>query len=73
MPHLPKYVRKNMQKKPVDTFRLCQDNYRESSRKFLKGEGIKQNLCMNSFLKDGHHGFIEDFSISLIDRTDLFY
>ena len=60
-----------MQEKPVDTFKSRRNNYKESSKKFLRGDEIKQKSLHEYFLKYGHHGLEEDFSISLTDRTDL--
>ena len=46
------------------------NNYKESDRKFLKGEEIKQKSLHEHFLSDGHQSFEEDVSICLIDKTD---
>ena len=44
-------------------------NYKESKKKLLRGEEIKQKSLYEHFLKDDHHG-LEDVSICLIDKTD---
>ena len=70
MPRLPfdlKVCEKQYTGKSVYRFRLRWDNYKEGDRKFLKGEEIKQNLCMSTFC---HQSFEEDVSICLIDKSD---
>ena len=56
--------------KTVDRFRLRWNNYKESDRKFLRGEKIKQKSLHGHFLSDSHQSFEEDVSICLIDKTD---
>ena len=46
------------------------NNYKKNDGIFLRGGEIKQNSLHEHFLKDSHHGFEEDFSIFLIDKTD---
>ena len=45
------------------------NNYKESDRKFLGREEIKQKSLHEHFLRNGHQSF-EDVSICLIDKTD---
>ena len=56
--------------KTVDVFRLQWNNHKESDRKFLRGEEIKQKSLHEHFLSDSHQSFEEDISIYLIDKTD---
>ena len=55
--------------KKVDKFRSRWNNYKGSDRAFLRGEETKQKLLHEHFLKDDHHGFENDVSICLIDKT----
>ena len=55
--------------KTVDKFRSRWSNHKDSDRAFLRGEKIKQKFLQEHFLKDDHHGFEKDVSISLIDKT----
>ena len=57
--------------KTVDRFRLRWNNYKESDRKFLRGEEIKPISWREHFLKDNHQSFEEDASICLIDKLTL--
>ena len=47
------------------------NDYKESDRKFLRGEEIKQKSLHEHFWSDSHQSFEEDVSICLIDKTDL--
>ena len=55
--------------KTVDKFRFRWNNYKDSNRKFLKGEEIKQKFLHKHFLKEDHQGFEKDVSVCLIDKT----
>ena len=46
------------------------NNYKKNDGIFLRGDKSKQKSLHEHFLKDSHHGFEEDFSIFLIDKTD---
>ena len=65
-----KVCKKQYTEKTVDRFRLRWNNYKESDRKFLRGEEIKQKSLHEHFLSDSHQSFEEDVSICLIDKTD---
>ena len=65
-----KVCKKQYTGKTVDRFRLRWNNYKESDRKFLRGEEIKQKSLHEHFLSDSHQSFEEDVSICLIDKTD---
>ena len=65
-----KVFKKQYTGKAADRFRLRWNNYKESYRKFLRGEEIKQKFLYEHFLSDSHQSF-EDVSISLIDKLTL--
>ena len=65
-----KVCKKQYTGKAADRFRLRWNNYKESYRKFLRGEEIKQKFLYEHFLSDSHQSF-EDVSISLIDKLTL--
>ena len=65
-----KVCKKQYAGKTVDRFRLRWNNYKESDRKFLRGEKIKQKSLHEHFLSYSHQSFEEDVSICLIDKTD---
>ena len=65
-----KVCKKQNTGKTVNRFRLRWNNYKESNRKFLPGEEIKQKSLHEQFLSDSHQRFEEDVSIYLIDKTD---
>ena len=56
--------------KTVDRFSFRWNNYKESDRKFLRGEEIKQKSLLEHFFSDSHQKFEKDVSICLIDKTD---
>ena len=53
-----------------DKFRLRWNNYKENDRKGKRGEEHKQPLVFEHFSSNDHNGFLEDCSITLIDKTD---
>ena len=65
-----KVCKKQYTEKTVDKFRLRWNKYKESDRKFLRGEEIKQKSLHEHSLSDSHQSFEEDVSICLIDKTD---
>ena len=65
-----KVCKKQYTEKTVDRFRLRWNNSKESDRKFLRGEEIKQKSLHERFLSHSHQNFEEDASICLIDKTD---
>ena len=73
MPHLPFDLRSMQEKiyrKTIDSIRLSWNNYKESDKKFLRGEEIKQKSMHEHFLRDGNQSFEENVSICLTDKTD---
>ena len=54
----------------TDKFRLRWNNYKENNRKAKRREEHMQSLVFEHFSINDHNGFLEDFSITLIDKTD---
>ena len=54
----------------TDKFRLRWNNYKENNRKAKRGEENMQPLAFEHFSSNDHNGFLEDCSITLIDKTD---
>ena len=55
----------------VDEFRHRWNNYKDNTRKFERGEQCMQRHLYEHFNLPGHSGFLNDVSITLIDKTDL--
>ena len=53
-----------------DKFRLRWNNYKASARKVLKGELCTQMDFHRHFLEPNHNGFLQNCSITFIDKTD---
>ena len=68
-----KVFRKQYTGKTVDKFRLRWNNYRENDRKAVRGEEVKQKFLHEHFLRADHQGFLQDVSITLIDKTQPYY
>ena len=64
-----KVCKKQYTGKTVAKFRLRCNNYKQSDKKFLRGEEIKQKFLYQHFLKEGRSGFIEYNGVCLIDNT----
>ena len=54
----------------TDTFRSRWNNYKSKSRKFDRNEKSMQENLYSHFESQGQNGFLEDASITLIDKTD---
>ena len=54
----------------TDSFRSRWNNYKSKSRKFDRNEKCMQEYLYSHFESEGHNGFLEDVSITLIDKTD---
>ena len=54
----------------VDEFRRRWNNYKSNDRKFQRIEPCMQEHLFNHFSMAGHDGFLNDVSISFIDKTD---
>ena len=53
-----------------DRFRLRWNNYKGNDRKALRREEHMQPELFEHFHSEEHNGFLQDFSITLIDKTD---
>ena len=54
----------------TDNFRLRWNKYKENNRKAKRGEEYTQPLVFEHFPSNDHNGFLEDCSITFIDKTD---
>ena len=54
----------------VDTFRYRRNNYRSSSRKHAHGISCMQEHLYEHFCDGEHSGFLNDVSITFVDKTD---
>ena len=43
-------------------------HYKASYRKFRSGSSVPQMDFFRHFSKEGHHGFVEDIRVTIIDR-----
>ena len=51
----------------TDKFRLSWNDYKENNR---KGKRVEEHIVFEHFSSNNHHGFIEDCSITLTDKTN---
>ena len=56
--------------KTVGEFRLRWNNYKMNDRNFLKGQTCMQQHLYEHFASEGHCSFLEDVTITFIDKTD---
>ena len=56
----------------TDNFRGRWNNYKSKSKSFTRGEKCIQEYLYNYFESEGHIEFLDDVSITLIDKTDGF-
>ena len=49
-------------------FRLRFNNYKACYRKFRSGSSVPQMDFFRHFSEEGHHGFVEDIRVTIIDR-----
>ena len=54
----------------TDDFRYRWNNYKSNSRKFDRKEPCMQEHLYRHFSSPGHRGFLNDVSVTLIDKTD---
>ena len=54
----------------TDSFRYRQNNYKDNDRKHSRKESCIQEHLFKHFNSHGHNGFLNNVSISLIDKTD---
>ena len=54
----------------VDEFRYRWNSYKHNNKKYLRGQSCFQQHIFEHFNSPGHKGFLEDVSITFIDKTD---
>ena len=54
----------------VDEFRHRWNNYKDNARKFGRGEHCIQRYLYEHFNLPGHTGFLNNVSVTFIDKTD---
>ena len=54
----------------TDKFRLRWNNYKDNARKAAQGLPHAQPFIYEHFSSEDHNGFLNDCSITLIDKTD---
>ena len=55
----------------VHIFRSRWNNYKSNDRKYLVGDPCMQEHIFEHFNNGGHTGFLENVSVTFIDKTDL--
>ena len=55
----------------VDIFRSRWNNYKGNDRKYLVGDPCMQEHIYEHFNREGHTAFLENVSLTFIDKTDL--
>ena len=56
--------------KTCDSFRFRWNNYKGNNRKFLRGQSCMQQHIYEHFSSEGHCSFLDEVSITFIDKTD---
>ena len=54
----------------MDQLRLNLNNYKSDSRKYSQRSSCMQQHLFNNFCTSGHAGFLDNVSITFIDKTD---
>ena len=54
----------------VEEFRYRWNNYKNNGRNYQEYGTCMQQHLFEHFSDEGHHSFLEDVSITLIDKTD---
>ena len=65
-----KICRKQYVGQTVDIFRSRWNNYKSNDRKYLVGEPCVQEHIFEHFNSEGHTGFLENVSVTFLDKTD---
>ena len=65
-----KICRKQYVGQTVDIFRSRWNNYKSNDRKYLVGDPCMQEHIFEHFNSEGHTGFLENVSVTFIDKTD---
>lgn len=64
------HCRKQYTGQTVDNFRFRWNNYKCCSRKHAEGISVKQQHLYDHFIDQDHKQFLQDVSITFIDKTD---
>ena len=54
-------------------FRFRWNNYKDNNRKYRRSETCMQKHLFRHFSSPGHNGYLNDVSITFIDKTDPSY
>ena len=54
----------------IDDFQFRWNNYKNNNRKYQRSETCMQEHLFKHFSSPGHNGFLNDVSITFIDKTD---
>lgn len=54
----------------TDSFRSRWSNHKSKIRKFVKNEKCMQEYLYSHYESEGHNGFRDDVSITLVDKSD---
>ena len=65
-----KICRKQYVGQTVDIFRSRWNNYKSNDKKYLVGDPCMQEHIFEHFNSEGHTGFLENVSVTFIDKTD---
>ena len=65
-----KICRKQYVGQTVGIFHSSWKNYKSNDRKYLVGESCMQEHISEHFNSEGHTGFLDNVSVTLIDKTD---
>ena len=66
-----KICRKQYDGQRVDIFRRRWNNYKINDRKYLVGESCMQEHIFEHFNSEGQTDFLENLSVTFIDKTDI--
>ena len=66
-----KICRKQYVRQRVDIFRRRWNNYKINDRKYLVGESCMQEHIFEHFNSEGQTDFLENLSVTFIDKTDI--
>ena len=54
----------------VERFCFRWNNYKNCQREAAQGGTPPQSSLHHNYLSEGHHGFVNDYEITLMDKTD---
>ena len=65
-----KTCKKQYVDKTCDSFRFRWNSYKDNNRKFLRDQSCMQQHIYEHFSSEGHCSFLDEVSITFIDKTD---